>query len=144
MISSIITIGSLPYFESIFNITSGIRLLELSNPNQPLLRRLLMETPGTYHHSILVGNLAEAAAEAVGADGLLARVGSTYHDSGKLKWPYFLPKISLASIIHTIKIAPSLSTLIITSHVKDGIELARKNKLPDVVSILLLNITVLI
>jgi len=133
LISSIITIGSLPYFESIFNITSGIRLLELSNPNQPLLRRLLMETPGTYHHSILVGNLAEAAAEAVGADGLLARVGSTYHDLGKLKRPYFFAENQFGIDNPHDKIAPSLSTLIITSHVKDGIELARENKLPDVV-----------
>ena len=72
LICSVSTIGSLPYFESVFSITSAIRLLELTNPNHPLLRRLLMETPGTYHHSIIVGNLAEAAADAVGADGLLA------------------------------------------------------------------------
>lgn len=134
LISSIIAIGSLPYFESVFNITSGIRLLELSNPNQPVLRRLLMETPGTYHHSILVGNLAEAAAEAVGADGLLARVGSTYHDIGKLKRPYFFAENQIGIDNPHDKIAPSLSTLIITSHVKDGLELAREHKLPDVVS----------
>ena len=92
-----------------------------------------METPGTYHHSILVGNLAEAAAEAVGADGLLARVGSTYHDLGKLKRPYFFAENQFGIDNPHDKIAPSLSTLIITSHVKDGIELARENKLPDVV-----------
>lgn len=90
LICSISTIGLLPYFESVFGITSAIRLLELTNPNHPLLRRLLMETPGTYHHSIMVGNLAEAAADAVGADGLLARVGSTFHDIGKIKRPIFL------------------------------------------------------
>ncbi len=134
VLSSIIAIGSLPYFESIFGMTSAIRLLELSNPNQPLLRRLLMETPGTYHHSILVGNLAEAAAEALGADGLLARVGSTYHDIGKLKRPYFFVENQLGIDNPHDKIAPSLSTLIITAHVKDGIELAREHKLPPVIT----------
>ena len=89
VLASIVAIGVLPYLESLFKITSSIRLLELSNPNHPLLRRLMLEAPGTYHHSILVGNLAEAAAEAVGADGLLARVGSHYHDIGKLRRPYF-------------------------------------------------------
>lgn len=134
VLSSIIAIGSLPYFESIFGMTSAIRLLELSNPNHPLLRRLLMETPGTYHHSIMVGNLAEAAAEAVGADGLLARVGSTYHDIGKLKRPYFFVENQLGMDNPHDKIAPSLSTLIITSHVKDGLELAKEYKLPTVIS----------
>ncbi len=132
--SSVIAIGSLPYLESVFGITSAIRLLELSNPNQPLLRRLLMETPGTYHHSILVGNLAEAAAEAVGADGLLARVGSTYHDIGKLKRPYFFVENQVGMENPHDKISPTLSTLIITSHVKDGLELAREYKLPRVVT----------
>ncbi len=132
--SSVIAIGLLPYLESFFGITSAIRLLELSNPNQPLLRRLLMETPGTYHHSILVGNLAEAAAEAVHADGLLARVGSTYHDIGKLKRPYFFVENQIGMENPHDKIAPTLSTLIITSHVKDGLELARDYKLPSVIS----------
>lgn len=130
LICSIIAIGSLPYFESIFGITSAIRLLELSNPNHPLLRRLLMETPGTYHHSILVGNLAEAAADVVGADGLLARVGSTYHDVGKIRRPYFFVENQIGGVNPHDKIAPSLSTLILTSHVKDGLELAREYKLP--------------
>lgn len=134
VISSVIAIGTLPYFESVFNITSAIRLLELSNPNNPLLRRLLMETPGTYHHSILVGNLAEAAAEAVGADGLLARVGSTFHDIGKLKRPYFFAENQLGMENPHDKIAPSLSTLIITSHVRDGLEIAREYKLPAIIS----------
>lgn len=93
-----------------------------------------METPGTYHHSIMVGNLAEAAAEAVGADGLLARVGSTYHDIGKLKRPYFFVENQLGMDNPHDKIAPSLSTLIITSHVKDGLELAKEYKLPAVIS----------
>ncbi len=132
--ASIVTIGALPYLESLFKITSPIRLLELSNPNHPLLRRLMLEAPGTYHHSILVGNLAEAAAEAIGADGLLARVGSHYHDIGKLKRPYFFVENQVGMDNPHDKMAPSLSTLIITSHVKDGLELASEFKLPNVVT----------
>ena len=134
LICSISTIGLLPYFESVFGITSAIRLLELTNPNHPLLRRLLMETPGTYHHSIMVGNLAEAAADAVEADGLLARVGSTFHDIGKIKRPIFFVENQLGADNPHDKIAPSLSTLIITAHVKDGVELAKEHKLPPVVT----------
>ncbi len=128
--SSVLTLGCLPYLETTFGITSHVRLLELANPNQPLLKRLLMEAPGTYHHSILVGNLAEAAAEAVQADPLLVRVGSYYHDIGKLKRPYFFVENQVARDNPHEKIAPSLSTLIITSHVKDGLELGRAYKLP--------------
>ncbi|NMB00210.1 MAG: HDIG domain-containing protein [Firmicutes bacterium] len=134
VLASIITIGVLPYLESAFKITSSIRLLELSNPNHPLLRRLMLEAPGTYHHSILVGNLAEAAAEAVGADGLLARVGSHYHDIGKLKRPYFFVENQVGKDNPHDKMAPSLSTMVITSHVKDGLELANEYKLPSVVT----------
>lgn len=134
LLCSITAIGVLPYLESVFGITSAIRLLELSNPNHPLLRRLMLEAPGTYHHSILVGNLAEAAAEAVGADGLLARVGAHYHDIGKLKRPYFFVENQIGMENPHDKMAPSLSTLIVTSHVKDGLELAREYKLPDVVT----------
>jgi len=134
VLASIVAIGVLPYLESAFKITSAIRLLELSNPNHPLLRRLMLEAPGTYHHSILVGNLAEAAAEAVGADGLLARVGAFYHDIGKLKRPYFFVENQVGKDNPHDKIAPSLSTLIVTSHVKDGLELAGEYKLPEVVT----------
>ncbi len=130
IISSILALGSLPYLEGAFGITSSVRLLELSNPSEPLLKRLLLEAPGTYHHSILVGNLAEAAAEAVHADPLLVRVGSYYHDVGKLKRPYFFIENQMSRENPHDKIAPSLSTLIITSHVKDGLELAREHKLP--------------
>ena len=89
IISSIIAIGLLPFLESSFGITTSVRLLELANPNQKPLKRLLLEAPGTYNHSLMVGNLAEAAAEAVGADPVLCRVGSYYHDLGKLTRPYF-------------------------------------------------------
>lgn len=131
--SSVLTVGCLPYLEAVFGITSSVRLLELANPNHPLLKRLLMEAPGTYHHSILVGNLAEAAAEAVQADPLLVRVGSYYHDIGKLKRPYFFIENQMSRENPHDKIAPSLSTLIITSHVKDGLDLAREYKLPRAV-----------
>ncbi|HBW34956.1 HD family phosphohydrolase [Desulfosporosinus sp. BICA1-9] len=128
--SSFLTVGALHWFESGFRITSSVRLLELSNPNRPLLKRLLMEAPGTYHHSILVGNLAEAAAEAVHADATLVRVGSMYHDIGKLKRPYFFIENQFTQENPHDKIAPTLSSLIITSHVKDGLELAKDYKLP--------------
>jgi hypothetical protein len=131
VVSSFLTVGALHWFESGFKITSSVRLLELSNPNRPLLKRLLIEAPGTYHHSILVGNLAEAAAEAVHADATLVRVGSMYHDIGKLKRPYFFIENQFTQDNPHDKIAPTLSSLIITAHVKDGLELARENKLPQ-------------
>ena len=126
----IVAIGSLPLLENSFGIISTIRLLELSNPNRPLLRRLLLEAPGTYNHSIVMGNLAEAAAEAVGADPLLARVGAYYHDIGKLKRPGFFVENQLDGNNPQDKYTPSLSALVIMSHVKDGVELAKEEKLP--------------
>ncbi len=130
ILSSILAIGTLPFLENAFGITSAIKLLELSNPNQPLIRKLMLDAPGTYHHSIIVGNLAEAGAEAVGADSLLARVGANYHDVGKLKRPYFFIENQLASENPHDKLSPTLSALIITSHVKDGLEIAREYNLP--------------
>ena len=129
--SSFLTVGALHWFESGFRITSSVRLLELSNPNRPLLKRLLLEAPGTYHHSILVGNLAEAAAEVVHADPTLVRVGAMYHDIGKLKRPYFFIENQFTQDNPHDKIAPTLSSLIIISHVKDGLEMAKENKLPQ-------------
>ncbi|HAU32366.1 MAG: 7TM receptor with intracellular metal dependent phosphohydrolase [Desulfotomaculum sp. 46_296] len=137
IISSILTIGILPYLESTFGITSSVRLLELSYPGNPLLKRLLTEAPGTYHHSILVGNLAEAAAEAINGNRLLTRVGAYYHDVGKLKRPYFFIENQMNTDNPHDKIAPTLSTLILTFHVKDGVELAREYKLPeDIINII--------
>lgn len=133
VLASVLTIGSLPFLETVFAITTSISLLELSNPNQPLMKRLLMEAPGTYHHSILVGNLAEAAADAVRADSLLARVGSYYHDIGKLKRPYFFIENQLTSENPHDKLAPTLSNLIILAHTKDGMELAKEHRLPQVI-----------
>ncbi len=131
LLSSILTNGALPYLETSFGITSTVRLLELSNPNNPLLKQLMTDAPGSYHHSILVGNLAEAAAEVVGAEPLVVRVGAYYHDIGKIKRPFFFIENQLGGDNPHDKIAPSLSTLILTSHVKDGVELAREHKLPQ-------------
>ncbi|MDI9480637.1 MAG: HD family phosphohydrolase [Syntrophomonadaceae bacterium] len=134
ILSAILMIGALPYLESAFSITSMIKLLELSNPNHFLLKRLLLEAPGTYHHSLMVGNLAEASAESIGANPLLVRVGAYYHDIGKLKRPeYFVENQRGFENPHE-KIAPALSALIITSHVKDGLEYARDAHLPEVVN----------
>ncbi len=130
IISAVLTIGTLPFFESTFGILTAVRLLELANPNQPLLRRLLVEAPGTYHHSIVVGNLAEAAADVVGANPLLARVGAYYHDIGKVVRPYFFIENQIGQENPHDKISPSLSALIITSHVKDGVTLAEEAHLP--------------
>lgn len=133
LISSIITIGLLPYLETFFGIKTSVRLLELANPNHPLLKRLLLEATGTYHHSILVGNLAEAAAQEIDADPLIVRVGAYYHDIGKIKRPYFFIENQMGHENPHDKITASLSTLIITSHVKDGVELAKEYGLPQVI-----------
>jgi cyclic-di-AMP phosphodiesterase PgpH len=129
--ASVLAVGTLHWFETAFGITSAVRLLELSNPNRPLLKRLLMEAPGTYHHSVLVGNLAEAAAEQVNANAILVRVGAMYHDIGKIKRPYFFIENQFAQDNPHDKIAPTLSSLIITSHIKDGLEMAKEEKLPQ-------------
>ncbi|HIE12800.1 MAG TPA: HDIG domain-containing protein [Desulfotomaculum sp.] len=130
LLSSILTNGALPVLESLSGITSPVRLLELTDPGEPLLRRLLMEAPGTYHHSIIVGNLGEAAAEAIGADVLTVRTGAYYHDIGKLRRPYFFVENQMGQDNPHDKLAPTLSTLIVTNHVKDGAEIAREYKLP--------------
>jgi cyclic-di-AMP phosphodiesterase PgpH len=131
--SSVIAIGLLPFLESIFNVTTAITLLELSNPNHPLLREMLMKAPGTYYHSMMVSNLAESAAEKVSADSLLARVGAYYHDIGKLKRPFFFSENQLSGDNPHAKLSPNLSALIIGAHPKDGVEMGRKNRLPDVI-----------
>lgn len=133
LLSSVVAIGLLPYLESGFGLTTAITLLELSNPNQPLLRELLMKAPGTYYHSMMVGNLSEAAAERVNADPLLTRVGAYYHDIGKLKRPYFFSENQLSGENPHDKISPNLSALIIGAHPKDGVELGRKYRLPAVI-----------
>jgi putative nucleotidyltransferase with HDIG domain len=123
----------LPLFEYLFKITTDIKLLELLDLNQPLMRELLVEAPGTYHHSIIVGSLAEAAAEAVGVNPLLARVSAYYHDIGKVKMPDYFVENQIASVNKHEKITPRMSSLILLSHVKEGVELAKKHKLPQAV-----------
>ncbi|HEY8497653.1 MAG TPA: HDIG domain-containing metalloprotein, partial [Limnochordales bacterium] len=133
LLSAVLALGLLPFVESLFGVVSSVRLMELCNPNQPLLRRLLLEAPGTYHHSLMVGNLAETAAEAVGADPVLCRAGALYHDVGKVRRPYFFVENQFGDANPHDRLNPSLSTLIIMSHVKDGIDLARQARLPEAI-----------
>ncbi len=136
ILSGIIALGTLPILESTFGIITPYGLAELADHNQPLLKRLQFEAPGTYHHSLMVANLAEAAAEAVGANPILARVGAFYHDIGKLKRPlFFVENQSYFGIEnpHT-KLNPRLSKMVITAHPKDGVELAKEYHLPAIIS----------
>ena len=129
IISGILCIGLQPVLESIFNLATNSKLIELSNPNQQLLRRLLLEAPGTYHHSIIVANLAEAAADAVGANPLLARVGAYYHDIGKLKRPSYFKENQMGDNPHD-RTDPRVSVAILTAHPRDGVAMAQKARIP--------------
>ncbi len=134
-LSGVIALGLLPLLESAFKIITPYGLAELADHNQPLLKRLQFEAPGTYHHSLMVSNLCEAAAEAVGANPILARVGAFYHDIGKLKRPlFFVENQSYFGIEnpHT-KLNPRLSKMVITAHPKDGFELAKEYGLPPII-----------
>ncbi len=131
LMSGVLVIGFLPMIENTFNVVTEIKLLELANPNNPLLKRLQMEAPGTYHHSIMVGNLAEAAAEELHANSILLRVAAYYHDIGKLSRPQFFKENQIGSKNPHDEITPNLSTLIIINHVKIGLEMAEKAKLPE-------------
>ncbi|MDO4534259.1 MAG: HDIG domain-containing protein [Clostridium perfringens] len=133
LLSGVLATGLLPFFESMFNVVTNVKLLELSNPNNPLLKKLLMEAPGTYHHSVIVANLAEVATEIVGGNALLARIGAYYHDIGKTKKPYFFKENQLGQENPHDNITPELSKLLIISHVKDGLELAKEYKLPKII-----------
>jgi len=130
LISFLLVMGLLPIFEYLFKIPTDITLLELSDLNHPLLKAISTRAPGTYHHSIIVGNLAETACDAIGANSLLARVGAYYHDIGKIeKAEYFSENESELKNSRHENIAPSMSALVIINHVKDGVDLARKYKL---------------
>lgn len=131
--AAVITTGILPYLENLFNITTPLKLLDYAQPNHPLLQRLLLDAPGTYHHSVMVGNLAETAAGHIGADPVTVRVGAYYHDIGKIKRPYFFVENQVGNENPHDKIAPSLSTLIVTSHIKDGVDLCNDYKIPQVI-----------
>lgn len=132
IISGILAIGILPILENVFDIVTDVKLLELSNPNNPLMKRLLLEAPGTYHHSVLVANLAEMAAEKVGANPIMARTLAYYHDVGKLERPYYFKENQIGINPHD-GMSPALSAAIILSHVDDGIKLANKYNLPKVI-----------
>jgi len=127
--SSMIVLGILPVFEYLFNTATNVSLLELADFNHPLLQRMAQEAPGTYHHSLTVGNLSETACSAVGANALLARIGAYYHDIGKLQKPeYFSENQEKEESKHS-NLAPTMSKLVIMNHVKEGMELAKKYKL---------------
>jgi len=129
LLSVVIPTIFLPSLESLFGLTTDIRLLELSNLNSPILRRLALEAPGTYHHSITVGTLAEAGAETIGANALLIRVGAYYHDIGKLKHPEYYVENQIYTVNKHESLTPSMSSLILASHVKDGLAMAAEIKL---------------
>ncbi len=133
LLSGVFALGILPFLEGTFNEVTSLKLLELSNPNNPLLKKLLMEAPGTYHHSMLVANLAEMAADVVGANSVITRIGSYFHDVGKIERPYFFGENQMGGDNPHNNIPPNLSTMIIKSHVNDGLELAKKYKLPKVI-----------
>ncbi len=128
--SAVLCIGLQPLLESLFNLASNGKLSDLSNPNQPLLRRLLLEAPGTYHHAIIVANLAEAAANAVGGNALLARVGAYYHDVGKLKRPVYFKENQMGDNPHD-RTDPRVSAAILTAHPRDGAAMAQKARIPE-------------
>jgi putative nucleotidyltransferase with HDIG domain len=131
IIASVLVLGFTPLVELIFGYTTDIKLVELSNLDHPLLKDMVIRAPGTYHHSIIVGNLAEAGATAINANPLLARVSAYYHDIGKIKKPnYFIENTTIDINPHD-RLSPHMSSLILISHVKDGVDLARKYKLGD-------------
>lgn len=129
LISCVIALGLLPVFEYLFKAATNISLLELADFHHPLLQRMIQDAPGTYHHSLIVGNLSETACQAVGANALLARIGAYYHDIGKLQKPeYFSENQDAISSKHNV-LSPTMSKLIIMNHVKEGLDLAKKYKL---------------
>ncbi|MCF6178877.1 MAG: HDIG domain-containing protein, partial [Geopsychrobacter sp.] len=129
LLSAMVVNGIIPLAESLFKYTTDIKLLELANMNSPILRELMVQAPGTYHHSMIVGSLVESAAEEIGANPLLVRVAAYYHDIGKVKKPLYFIENSGGQRNKHDKLAPSMSALVLTSHVKEGVELARERKL---------------
>ena len=137
LLSGSLAIALQPAFESIFHLATPSRLLEITNPNQPLMKRLMIEAPGTYHHSIIVANLAEAAADKIGANSYLARAGAYYHDIGKLKRPAYFSENQHGTNPHE-KTDPYVSAAILTSHTRDGALIAQKEHLPPEVQDIIL------
>jgi putative nucleotidyltransferase with HDIG domain len=124
--------GLLPVIERVFRVATSMTLVEYSDANQPLLRRLAIEAPGTFSHSLMIGSLAEAAAESIRANGLLARVGAYYHDIGKINKPGYFVENQLGLASRHEQLSPMMSQLVIVGHVKDGIEMAKEYGLPKV------------
>ncbi len=137
ILSAVLAIALQPAFEGIFRLATPTKLSELTNPNQPLMRRLMIEAPGTYHHSIIVANLAEAAAQKINANPYLARAGAYYHDIGKLKRPMYFKENQMGENPHE-KTDPYISAAILTSHTRDGQLLAQKDRLPPEVQDIIL------
>ncbi|MCI0763446.1 HD family phosphohydrolase [Bacillus sp. TL12] len=131
IISSILAMGILPYLEGGLGIVSSMKLMELSSPNHPLLRKILLEAPGTYHHSVMVANLSEAACEAVGANGVLARVGAYYHDIGKTLQPHFFIENQMGIENPHDKLDPETSRDIIIAHVTNGVKMLEEYHIPQ-------------
>jgi putative nucleotidyltransferase with HDIG domain len=132
--SGILTTGFAPVAEMVFAFTTDIKLLELANLDRPILRKLMLEAPGTYHHSVIVGSLVEAAATPVGANPLLAKVSGYYHDIGKISKPLYFIENQVAGKNKHDKLAPSMSSLILTAHVKDGVETAKRHRLGSAIA----------
>lgn len=132
-LSGLITIGSIQFFEWLFNATTPMKLSELTNPENKLLKKLLVEAPGSYHHALTVANISEIAARSIKADSLLARVGAYYHDIGKIRHPLYFKENQYDQNAHDT-LTPEQSSAVIISHVTDGIEIAKKYRLPQVVS----------
>lgn len=131
VVSAVVVSGILPYFENSLRMSTPMLFIDLSNPNHPLLKRLMLEAPGTYHHSSMVAALAEPAADAIGVDNLLARAGGYYHDVGKLKRPFFFVENQQHMENPHHKLSAQMSAKVILSHPKDGVEIAKEYKLPD-------------
>ncbi|MDY6794244.1 MAG: HDIG domain-containing protein [Actinomycetota bacterium] len=131
VLSTLLTLGSMPVLERISNITTPMHLLELASPDHPLMKELITKAPGTYSHSVIVGNMADAATRDIGADALLARVGSYYHDIGKIKRSTFFVENQPEGYNGHEKLKPNLSALVITAHVKEGVDMAREYHLPE-------------
>ncbi len=130
VLSGLLVLGSIPVLERLSGMVTPMHLLELASPDQPLMKELISKAPGTYSHSVVVGNLAAAAAQEIGADALLARVGAYYHDVGKIKRSAFFVENQPRGFNGHDRIKPNLSALVISSHVREGVELARKHRLP--------------
>ncbi len=134
IVAGIITAGITPLLEMAFDYTTDIKLLELANLDRPILRKLMLEAPGTYHHSVIVGNMVEAAADSISANPLLAKVIGYYHDIGKISKPLYFIENQLGAENRHDKLAPSMSSLILIAHVKEGVEMAKKYRLGQAIT----------